>query len=361
MRIISEPKYNFSDVLIVPQRTFSASRKDINLSRKFVDKSSGKYWGTYNPIIAANMDVTGTFLMAKTLAKYDCMTALHKHYSVDQLVNYFNDPETPEYNVFYSLGIRNDDVEKLKKVLSLTSNIKNICVHVANGYSNVFIDTVKRIKDLKPDAVLMAGNIVTPNIAEELVLNAGVDIIKCGIGSGAACTTRIMTGVGFPQLSAVIECADAAHGLNKFVCSDGGCKVAGDVAKAFGGGADFVMLGGMLAGHDECDGEVIEKQYSTNDVTNWGKPLIETKKFMKFRGMSSKEAQIKHSGKMETYKASEGKEVLIPYKGSVENTIQEILGGLRSTCTYVGAKSLKDLPKCTTFVLSSEQENKVFS
>ena len=236
------------------------------------------------------------------------------------------------------MGIVDADLEKFKAVNSeLALPISKVCIDVANGYSTRFLDFVKRFRDSYPAVSIMAGNVVTGDVTEQLILS-GVDIVKVGIGPGSVCTTRKMTGIGYPQLSAVIECADAAHGLDGLICSDGGCVDPGDVAKAFAGGADFVMLGGMLAGHDECGGKIINNK-------------------MEFYGMSSKAAQDKHAGGVASYRASEGKKVLIPYKGPVAGTMQEILGGLRSTCTYVGAKSLKQLSKRTTFVMVSNQRN----
>ena len=181
-------------------------------------------------------------------------------------------------------------------------------------------------------------------MVEELIL-AGADIVKVGIGPGSVCTTRIKTGVGYPQLSAIIECADAAHGLGGHIISDGGCKIPGDVAKAFGGGADFGMLGGMFAGHDESGGEIMEEN---------------GKRFRLFYGMSSQTAMDKHSGGVAEYRASEGKTVKVPYKGAVSDTVKDILGGVRSTCTYVGASQLRELSKRTTFIRVAEQENQIF-
>ena len=242
---------------------------------------------------------------------------------------------------------------------------------IANGYSEHFAQHVKKVRDAFPHIVIIAGNVVTGEMTEELILN-GADIIKVGIGPGSVCTTRIQTGVGYPQLSAVIECADAAHGLGGHIIADGGCTCPGDVAKAFAAGADFVMLGGMLAGHDEGGGEVIEKFYKTGewvkDVmtidtierTSWS-DKIELKKFVKFYGMSSDAANTKHFGGLKDYRSSEGREVLVPYRGSVSDTVQDLLGGIRSTCTYAGAMKLKQLSKCTTFVRCTQQFNAVYA
>ncbi len=200
------------------------------------------------------------------------------------------------------------------------------------------------MREAHPDSIIIAGNVVTGEMVEELLLS-GADIVKVGIGPGSVCTTRIKTGVGYPQLSAIIECADAAHGLSGQIISDGGCTNPGDIAKAFGAGADFVMLGGMFAGHDECGGDVVER---------------DGKRVMLFYGMSSETAMSKHSGGVADYRASEGKTVHVPYRGPVDDTVKDILGGLRSACTYVGAHQLKELTKRTTFVRVREQHNPVF-
>jgi GMP reductase len=235
---------------------------------------------------------------------------------------------------------------------------------IANGYSDHFAQHVKKVRHAFPDLVIIAGNVVTGEMTEELIL-AGADIVKVGIGPGSVCTTRIQTGVGYPQLSAVIECADAAHGLGGHIIADGGCTCPGDVAKAFAGGADFVMLGGMLAGHDEGGGEVITKIYETDEVIktddNFYESVYKEKQFVQFYGMSSDAANTKHFGGLKDYRSSEGREVLVPYRGEVAATVQDLLGGLRSTCTYAGALKLKQLSKCTTFVRCTQQFNAVYA
>jgi GMP reductase len=231
---------------------------------------------------------------------------------------------------------------------------------IANGYSDHFAARVRKVRDQFPRLVIIAGNVVTGEMTEELIL-AGADIVKVGIGPGSVCTTRIQTGVGYPQLSAVIECADAAHGLGGHIIADGGCTCPGDVAKAFAGGADFVMLGGMLAGHDEGGGEVIAKKYITDEFDDDGRTrkFIE-KHFVQFYGMSSESANDKHFGGLKNYRSSEGRTVLVPYRGEVARTVQEILGGVRSTCTYAGAMKLKQLSKCTTFVRCTQTHNPIY-
>ena len=345
MRIENDIKLGFKDVMIRPKRSTLKSRSEVNLEREFKFLHSSYTWSGI-PIMAANMDTVGTFEMAKALSEKKLFTAIHKHYSINDW-NIFSSTITEETasNIAVSTGIGKQDYEKLSNVFKFNPYIKFICIDVANGYSEYFADFVKRTRELYPNKVIIAGNVVTGEMVEELLLS-GADIVKVGIGPGSVCTTRVKTGVGYPQLSAIIECADAAHGLGGQIISDGGCTIPGDIAKAFGAGADFVMLGGMLAGHDESGGEMVEKH---------GKP------YRKFYGMSSSTAMEKHVGGVAEYRASEGKTVEVPYKGSVENTLQDILGGLRSTCTYVGASRLKELTKRTTFIRVNEQENRIYN
>lgn len=345
MRIENDIKLGFKDVMIRPKRSTLKSRSQVTLERDFKFIHSPKLW-TGVPVIAANMDTVGTFDMAGELAKQKLITALHKHYTTEQWANFIQSSSQEVIsNIAISTGTGEADAVKLKQILTQFPEVSFICIDVANGYSEHFTEFVKQTRDLYPDKIIMAGNVVTGEMVEELILS-GADIVKVGIGPGSVCTTRIKTGVGYPQLSAIIECADAAHGLGGHIISDGGCKIPGDVAKAFGGGADFVMLGGMLAGHTESGGETVEK---------------EGKLYKKFYGMSSETAMQKHAGGVAEYRASEGKTVEIPYRGDVVHTLQDILGGLRSTCTYVGAARLKELTKRTTFIRVQEQHNEVFS
>jgi GMP reductase len=292
-------------------------------------------------------------------------TCLVKTYSEDELLDYFNTDMYERTNhVAMSIGITDSDRNKFDRVYEkVDGNLKYVCVDVANGYSERFAEFIRKLRASYPHIVIIAGNVVTGEMTEELIL-AGADIVKVGIGPGSVCTTRIQTGVGYPQLSAVIECADAAHGLGGHIIADGGCTCPGDVAKAFAAGADFVMLGGMLAGHDEGGGEVITKIYETNEVTKtddgFFESVYEEKQFVQFYGMSSTSANDKHFGGLKEYRSSEGRTVLVPYRGAVGSTIQDILGGVRSTCTYAGAVRLKHLNKCTTFVRCTQTHNSVF-
>ena len=361
MRSEQDVKLDYKDVLIRPKRSTLKSRSQVRLERKFTFRHSKReYEGV--PIMASNMDGVGTFEMADKLAEGDIFTCLVKTYSVEQLVEYFNSNILNRTNnVAMSIGTSDADFLKLVDVQAkVVDQLKYVCMDIANGYSEHFAARVRKVRDQFPDLVIIAGNVVTGEMTEELIL-AGASIVKVGIGPGSVCTTRIQTGVGYPQLSAVIECSDAAHGLGGHIIADGGCTTSGDVAKAFAAGADFVMLGGMLAGHDEGGGEVITKTYVTNELMNDGINFVqEEKSFVQFYGMSSRSANDKHFGGLKDYRSSEGRTVLVPYRGSVSDTVQEILGGIRSTCTYAGALKLKQLSKCTTFVRCTQTHNGVF-
>lgn len=361
MRIESDVKLDYKDVLIRPKRSTLKSRKEVDLKRKYEFRNSGNtWWGT--PIMAANMDGVGTFSMAYKLSRFDMFTCITKQNTPKDWYNQFGEINTDYLAI--SVGTNVKEYEKAKEIIA-TNNLSWICIDIANGYSEHFTDFVKLVRKEFPNINIIAGNVVTADMTQELIL-AGADVVKVGIGPGSVCTTRIQTGVGYPQLSAVIECADAAHGLGGHVIADGGCTCPGDVAKAFSAGADFVMLGGMLAGHEEGGGEVIVKRYKTGEyhTSLSGETLdavYDNKVFVRFYGMSSDTAMNKHSGGVANYRTSEGRTVEIPFKGKVENTVKDILGGLRSTCTYVGAPSLKQLSKCTTFVRCTQQFNSVFS
>ncbi|MBL7723526.1 MAG: GMP reductase [Chitinophagaceae bacterium] len=346
MHIESDIKLGFKDVMLRPKRSTLSSRSEVSLNRKFKFRHSELTWEGI-PVMAANMDTVGTYEMAIALAQHQLFTAIHKHYTPAQWKTFMQTSGNKiADHIALSTGTSPADAEKLDTILKENELLKFICIDVANGYSEKFVDFVKATRTKHPAKVIMAGNVVTGEMVEELLL-AGADMVKVGIGPGSVCTTRVKTGVGYPQLSAIIECADAAHGLGGQIISDGGCKVPGDVVKAFGGGADFVMLGGMLAGHEESGGELVEKED--------GKP------YKLFYGMSSETAMNKYAGGVADYRASEGKTTEIPYRGPVTDTVLDILGGLRSACTYVGAKVLKELSKRTTFIRVQEQHNEWFT
>ena len=342
MKIIQDLKLDFDDVLIKPKRSNLKSRSEVVLNREFIFPHSARSLACV-PIFAANMDTTGSMQLADRLQEFNCCTCLHKHYSQKELVRYF---KIYKPLVFYSTGISSTDIKKLTAVFDQLDKKPNICVDVANGYGENFVKVIKQIRTLYPEIIIMAGNVVTPEMVEELIFHGGVDIVKVGIGSGSVCTTRLKTGVGYPQLSAIMECADAAHGVGGHVCSDGGCRTAADVCKAFGGNSDFVMLGSMLAGTDCCEGE-------------W-EYVGEQKKSLNFYGMSSWKAMKKHGSSVAQYRTSEGKCVNIPYKGETSKAILDVLGGIRSCCTYIGSHKLKDIGKKTTFILVNNTHNRIY-
>jgi len=343
VRIEEDLKLDYSDVLFRPKRSTLQSRKDVNLKRTYRFKYSNNEWSGI-PIMAANMDGVGELAVAESLSEYGMITCLTKQHDIKKIKK-FKKFKSLYKNIALSIGIKDEDFKRLDEVLKEYSFIQFICIDVANGYSEHFSKYLKLVREKYPTKTIIAGNVVTADMAQELVLS-GADIVKVGIGPGSVCTTRIQTGVGYPQLSAVIECADAAHGLGAHIIADGGCTCPGDVAKGFGAGADFVMLGGMFAGHDEGGGKLTKSNGS---------------KYIEFYGSSSDTANNKHYGGLSDYRSSEGKTVKIKYRGKIKDTISNILGGVRSSCTYVGAPSLKQLSKCTTFVRVSNQFNDTFN
>tara|TARA_B100001758_G_scaffold195879_1_gene173609 strand:+ start:15263 stop:16327 length:1065 start_codon:yes stop_codon:yes gene_type:complete len=336
MKIINDIKLDFDNVLLVPKRSNISSRNDINLLRTFEFKNNKKL--TCVPIIASNMDTIGTIDMFLTLSKYKILTCFHKYINVDDIINTFKKKKlTKEYSDLFilSTGLNIDkleiDIEKLEKKNII---VKSICLDVANAHIEICENVLKKLVNKYDDKIIIVGNVASSNCTENYILQ-GADIVKVGIGSGAVCTTRLKTGVGFPQLSANMECSDAAHGVKGRIISDGGCKTPGDICKAFASGADFVMVGSMLSGFDQSGGDIIEE----NNV-----------KYKIFYGMSSKKSNDKNCGGLKNYRTSEGRVVKIKYKGDVNNMIQDILGGLRSSCSYIGARNIKNMSKCATFI-----------
>lgn len=364
MRIYDDVQLDYCDVLLRPKRSTLSSRSEVDVEREYTFKwcpATIKATG----IVAANMATTGTFEIAKEMQKHKLFTALHKHYTAEDIITFLK-ANKKEYGnnelIFVSSGVSDEEFKKLNLIME-SKLTNNICIDVANGYSPYLINYIKKVRAAYPKALIMAGNVVTGDMTEDLILN-GVDIVKVGIGPGSVCTTRKLTGVGRPQFSTVIECADAAHGLGGMICGDGGCTVPGDICKSLCAGADFVMLGGMLAGHAESGGELIAKTFQTNQVEveedESFTSLLENKLFKKFYGMSSEYAQDLFYGGMKKYRASEGKVVEIPFRGNIEDTLLAILGGIRSAMTYIGAKRIKDMPKCATFYRVNRQLNNIF-
>lgn len=363
IKINPAPQYDYNQVLIRPKPSDLTSRSEVNLKRTITFKHSNIKWVGV-PIIAANMDSTGTFNIYEVLSNHTIITAMNKFYTKADYIKYMTSDSTESVDVpstnfgsiassprldpdlfMVSTGISESNLEQLQDILSVI-DCNWICIDIANGYIKPMVDFCRRVRNLYPDKIIVGGNVATQEMVEELILNGGVDVVKVGIGPGSACSTRLKTGVGVPQLSAVMECADAAHAMNGHIIADGGITCPGDVAKALGGGADFVMIGGQLAGHKENPGTTV---------------TIDGKLFKSFYGMSSEKAQKTHYGKMDKYRASEGRELMVPYKGELNDTVGDYLGGLRSTCTYIGAKNIKDMPKCTTFGLTTQQINTHFS
>ena len=357
MKIEITPKLDFNNVLIKPQRTTISSRSEVCLERNFTFQNSSTWKGI--PIIAANMDTTGTFDVLKILSKFKILTCLNKFYTLKDYTNFIEqiklnkdikkDKEIENilnYTIV-STGISEKNYKNLCEIMDNIKGLKWICIDVANGYMYKMVEFCKKVRNRYPKAIIIAGNVASGEMTQELIINGGVDIVKVGIGPGSACLTRMKTGVGVPQLSAIIDCADAAHGCSGFIVGDGGITCPGDMAKAFGGGADFIMCGGVFSGHDENPGEIKEETDNSNRI----------KKYKLFYGMSSELAMEKHYGSMANYRASEGRVIKVPYRGSLEKTVSDYLGGLRSACAYVNAKKIKHLPKCTTFILVSQQIN----
>lgn len=351
MHIEQELKLDFSDVLLRPKRSTLNSRKEVELEREFKFYHTDRSWRGI-PLLTANMAACGTFEMARVLSEKRIITTFHKYYSVDDYKKFFKSFKNPDF-IAYTLGIRDEDLDQIKAMdkADLLKNFTFICIDIPNGYLQRFSDFVRKIRKLCPEHVIIAGNVVSKEMTEELIL-AGADIVKVGIGSGSVCTTRRMTGVGMPQLSAVIECADAAHGMSSsngacgLIISDGGAVVPGDVAKAFCGGADFLMSGQMFSGYEESGGETVE---------------IDGKKFKEYYGSSSNKALQVNYGKKDAHRASEGRHVLMPHKGSIHDAMQDLFGALRSTGTYIGARKLKEFSRRATFVRVNNQLNNSLS
>jgi GMP reductase len=344
MRINYDPKLNFEDVLLQPKRSTLSSRKDVDMTRNFTFRNSHKQMN-FLPIFASNMDGVGTFSMAKVLQEYKMMTVITKTTGIDEWRKAVgNGVRLQSVSVCTGTNVMWDkeaqDWKTMQEVLASFPDIKMITVDVANAYHQNMVDFIKKVRDEYPNKIIVAGNVVTPEMTEELIIN-GADVVKIGIGPGSVCTTRTMTGVGVPQFSAILDCADAANGVDGHIMADGGCVHPGDIAKAFGGGAHMVMIGGMLAGHDESEQQVVD-----------GK--------IEFYGMSSDRAREKHGKRKDGYRGNEGRLISLPYRGPVQNTVEDILGGIRSACTYIGARRLKDMPKCASFVTTNNVINRVY-
>ena len=344
MRINYDAKLNFEDVLLQPKRSTLSSRKDVDMTRNFTFRNSGKQMN-FLPIFASNMDGVGTFSMAKVLQEFKMMAVITKTTGIEEWRKAVgNGVRLQSVSVCTGTNVMWDkeaqDWKTMQEVLRSFPDIKMITIDVANAYHQNMVDFIAKVRDQYPTKIIVAGNVVTPEMTEELIIN-GADVVKIGIGPGSVCTTRTMTGVGVPQFSAILDCADAANGVDGHIMADGGCVFPGDIAKAFGGGAHMVMIGGMLAGHDESEQQVVD-----------GK--------IEFYGMSSDRAREKHGKRKDGYRGNEGRLISLPYRGPVKGTVEDILGGVRSACTYIGARRLKDMPKCASFVTTNNVQNQVY-
>jgi GMP reductase len=347
MRIINEVMLDYCDVLLKPKRSTMESRKDVDLTRTFSFYHSSKTWSGI-PIMTANMASCGTFSTAKILSKHKIITTFHKYYTIEDYKEFFSSFSNPDY-VSYTLGIRDRDIEQLNVMIhfGLMKNFSFVCIDVPNGYLERFLETIRLVRKLLPEHIIIAGNVVSNEMTEEIILN-GADIVKVGIGPGSACTTRKMTGVGYPQLSAVIECSDAAHGISNpggqcgLIIADGGQVHPSCIAKAYCGGADFNMCGSLFSGFEESGGETVEK---------------EGKLYKEYYGSSSNKAMLTNYGQKESHRASEGRYTLIPHKGNMEYFLNDLFGSLRSTGTYIGARKLKEFAKRATFIRVNRQLN----
>ena len=340
MKIETTPQLDFHNVLIRPKRTTISSRSQVNLEREVLFPHSTLKWKGV-PIIAANMDTTGTFEVYDELVKHKMITCFNKFYNLQNYQDKISKTGLDPNYFMISTGINERNFSNLCDIVEAT-NCKWICIDVANGYMENVVHFCKKVRATFEDKIIVAGNVATREMVEELIINGKVDVVKVGIGPGSACLTRLKTGVGVPQLSAIIDCADAAHGCGGYIIGDGGITCPGDMSKAFGGGADFVMCGGVFAGHDENPGQLVDEDGGTYKL---------------FYGMSSQHAMEKHYGKMANYRSSEGRCIKVKYKGPIEKTILDYLGGIRSTCAYINAHKIKHMSKCVTFVVVSQQLN----
>ena len=359
-KILNELQLDFDDVLIAPQRSTLTSRSEIIIERTFYLYNSPRIWHGV-PIICANMSFA-SFRMANALSKYKMITCLHKYHTIEQLAEYFNQyPDNIDY-VFVSIGYKKSDLNNLLSFYEKTKIQPNICIDVPNGHMDVFVKYCKRVRSHFPESIIIAGNVTNTSSTQELLIYGGVDIVKCGVGGGSACSTRFVTGCGAPQLSCCLDNAYVAHGLQNgdkklgLICSDGGHKNTGDVCKALCAGADFCMLGGIFAGTDACDGDW-EYEYMAGKGTQhnfWqipdpGYPTEKRNKSFTYYGMSTHHSQELYEDSIKDYRASEGTKITIPYKGTTSQAAQELLGGIRSCCCYIGADSTKHMSRCAQF------------
>ena len=370
MQIINEVQLDFSDVLIKPRRSSIDSRSKVDITRVYKFKWC-PYPITGTGIMQANMGTIGNFAVSRKMLENGLFACLHKYHSVEDLISFYDELVNPKdvkhwspipvwHRCLLGIGLRDDGIEKLRAINKALGIQVGVKFDVPNGYIPQVKEKIIELRKEFPEMFIMVGNVVTGDITEDLILS-GADCVAVGIGPGGQCLTREQTGCGRPQLSAIIECADAAHQVGGMVCGDGGITCPGDLGKAFGAGADFIMIGSMFAGTDEADGELITKHIISNEYDiEHDCPCLEEKKFKQFYGMSSTLAQEKFGNGKPSYRASEGRVTLIPYVGPVDDVIEELLGGLRSTMTYLGAWKLKNIPKQCVFYKVHNQLNRTY-
>ena len=350
MNIVKEEQLDFDDVMIMPKPSTVESRKDTTIVRPFKFKWTDKVIEG-NPAIAANMTTTGTFEMANELQKHQMFCALHKHYSPEEVIRFLEENKrnfgTNDY-IFIGTGLRQGDFENLKKIMA-TGLCNNICLDAPNGYIQGFVQHLNRLRHTFPHSIIMAGNVVTPEKTFEILQN-GADVVKVGIGSGSACSTRVKTGVGRPQLSTILDCVSSAKRYGGLICSDGGIQKPADYVKAIAAYADFVMMGGYLAGCSEAGGDLICRHIKTGEQMPSGREETRIREYKMFYGMSSEYAQKNHyRNGMPSYRASEGIVSLVPHKGPVRDTIQDLEGGLRSAMTYTDSRTIDEFQRNVEF------------
>lgn len=378
MLIHNDIQLDFDDVLIAPQTTTINHRGEVDIIREF------KYLDVCGvPVISANMTQTGTFDVASKLLENDYFATLHKFYKAEEIIEFIQSQKRKnilnglidccgeymgnEKNLFVTVGKRNWDEEfkKIETIYEQTGALVSVLLDVPNAYIPEIVDCVKQLREFMNEqnchgGLIAVGNVCSGDETQKLIL-AGANFVKVGIGPSPVCDTRIKTGCGRPQLSAIIECANAAHQVNGYIIADGGFKTNADFCKALVAGADICMSGSMFAGCEEANGKIVEKCFRTNEydidygydysLTEFanpepGKPKFEFKQFKEYYGMSSFRAQRENYGKVTTTGTSEGVECkLVPYTGPIQNTINDINGSLRSCGSYIGAKNIKSFSR----------------
>lgn len=315
----------FDDVLLLPNYNHWDSRRLVDITS--TDKT-GRF-SLAMPIMSANMDTITGAEMAKFMHSKGGIGVLHRFMDIHTNEKIFRSVHCP---VFVSVGCAEHEYERIEALRD--AGAEYFCVDVAHAHSKILGKALKRFRQMLPNSFIMAGNVATYAGADYLV-SLGADIVKVGIGGGSVCTTRIKTGFGVPSLKAIKDCSR----INRSIVADGGIRMSGDIVKALAFGADFVMVGGMLAGTKPTPGKV---------VTNSNGQKVKL-----YRGMASKEAQEDFMGPLTGWKTAEGVSIEVPYREDEDLIIHDIIGGLRSGLTYGGANSIKELQRKLDYVVIS--------